>query len=137
MVRRVGLAERPVRSFHRAVWDRSSPVAALRPGRRLVAGGCRGVRGPHAGDQPLDPLRERPCGGAARWSFAHARHNGRVTPAPLEDHDPVVLELLRFAAETLLAHPDAAPGQLVTLLDTYTADLNHALGNTGRHPARP
>lgn len=41
----------------------------------------------------------------------------------LSDQDPVLLNLLRLATETIIAHPDAVPPDLLTLLDAYAADL--------------
>ena len=53
----------------------------------------------------------------------------------LEDHDPIVLELLRLAAETILAHPAAVPPDLAALVDAWAADLNYVLV-AGRDLAR-
>ena len=51
-----------------------------------------------------------------------------VTPCTsLEDHDPVVLDLLRLAAETILAHPAAVPPDLAALIDAWAAGLNYVL----------
>jgi hypothetical protein len=47
-----------------------------------------------------------------------------TTCRSLEDHDPIVLELLNLAAETMLAHPSAVPPDLVALLDSFAADLS-------------
>jgi hypothetical protein len=55
-----------------------------------------------------------------------------VTPQPLEDHDPLMLRLLTLATETMLAHPEALPADLVAMLDAYAADLTDALS-----PAAP
>jgi len=48
---------------------------------------------------------------------------------PLQDHDPIVIELLRLAAETILAHPDAVPPGLHALCDAWADDLACALGS--------
>ena len=48
-------------------------------------------------------------------------------PPSLDDHDPIVLELLRLAAETMIAHPEAVPPDLLSLLDAYAADLHGTL----------
>jgi hypothetical protein len=45
------------------------------------------------------------------------------TPASLDDQDPVVLNLLRLAVEAMIAHPEAVPADLLSLLDAYAADL--------------
>lgn len=50
---------------------------------------------------------------------------------PLEDQDPVVLELLRLAAEAILAHPDAVPPALYDLCDTWADHLADALSRPG------
>jgi hypothetical protein len=47
-------------------------------------------------------------------------------PAELDNQDPIVLNLLRLAAETMIAHPEAIPPDLLSLLDDYAADL-HAI----------
>lgn len=52
-----------------------------------------------------------------------------TAPRPLQDHDPVVIELLRLAAETILAHPDAVPPGLHDLCDAWADDLACALGS--------
>jgi hypothetical protein len=49
-----------------------------------------------------------------------------VIPTPLADRDPLLLELLTLATETMLAHPQALPADLLALLDTYAADLTDA-----------
>jgi hypothetical protein len=46
-----------------------------------------------------------------------------VIPTPLADQDPLLLQLLTLATETMLAHPEALPADLITMLDTYAADL--------------
>ena len=50
-----------------------------------------------------------------------------TTRRPLEDQDPVVLELLRLATETILAHPGAVPPALYDLCDTWADDLASTL----------
>jgi transcriptional regulator with XRE-family HTH domain len=45
---------------------------------------------------------------------------------PLEDADPIILDLLKLATETMLAHPQAVPPSLFAMLDTYAADLTEA-----------
>jgi hypothetical protein len=52
-----------------------------------------------------------------------------IIPAPtsLDDQDPVLLNLLRLAAETMIAHPEAVPPELLSLLDAYAADLHGTL----------
>ena len=52
---------------------------------------------------------------------------------PLEDQDPVVLGLLRLAAEAILAHPGPVPPALYALCDAWADDLADALSR----PARP
>jgi hypothetical protein len=52
---------------------------------------------------------------------------------PLEDQDRVVLDLLRLAAEVILAHPGAVPSALYDLCDTWADDLADALAR----PVRP
>jgi transcriptional regulator with XRE-family HTH domain len=52
--------------------------------------------------------------------------------APLDDQDPVLLELLRLAAEAMIAHPEAVPPDLLAMLDDYAADLHTILS-----PAEP
>jgi hypothetical protein len=61
---------------------------------------------------------------------------------PLEDQDPVVLGLLRLAAEVILAHPGAVPPALYALCDAWADDLADALSRppvscpeTPREPA--
>jgi DNA-binding transcriptional regulator YhcF (GntR family) len=44
-------------------------------------------------------------------------------PASLDDQDPAVLNLLRLATEAIIAHPEAVPPDLLSLLDAYAADL--------------
>jgi hypothetical protein len=44
-------------------------------------------------------------------------------PASLDQQDPAVLNLLRLAAEAIIAHPDAVPPDLLSLVDAYAADL--------------
>ena len=44
-------------------------------------------------------------------------------PASLDDQDPAVLNLLRLAAEAMIAHPEAVPADLLSLVDAYAADL--------------
>ena len=51
---------------------------------------------------------------------------------PLEDQDPVVLGLLRLAAEVILAHPGAVPPALYALCDAWADDLAEALSRTAR-----
>ena len=51
---------------------------------------------------------------------------------PLEDQDPVVLDLLRLAAEVILAYPGAVPPALYDQCDTWADDLAVALS-----PPRP
>lgn len=55
---------------------------------------------------------------------------------PLEDQDPVVLDLLRLAAEVILAHPGAVPPALYDLCDTWADDLAGALSRPGAVPPR-
>jgi hypothetical protein len=45
---------------------------------------------------------------------------------PLKDSDPLTLDLLKLATETMLAHPQAIPPDLLAMLDTYAADLRQA-----------
>jgi hypothetical protein len=47
--------------------------------------------------------------------------------ATLDDQDPAVLNLLRLAAEAMIAHPEAVPPDLLSLVDAYAADLHGAL----------
>ena len=54
-----------------------------------------------------------------------------VTPTPLADHDPLLLHLLTLATETMLAHPEALPADLIAMLDTYAADLTDARNGDG------
>jgi hypothetical protein len=42
----------------------------------------------------------------------------------VDGQDPVLLNLLRLAAETMIAHPEAVPADLVSLLDEYAAELH-------------
>jgi hypothetical protein len=49
-----------------------------------------------------------------------------IIPTPLTDQDPLLLELLSLATETMLAHPEALPTDLIAILDTYAADLTDA-----------
>jgi hypothetical protein len=51
-----------------------------------------------------------------------------TAPRPLQDHDPVVIELLRLAAETILAHPEAVPPGLHDLCDAWADNLACVLG---------
>lgn len=44
-------------------------------------------------------------------------------PSSLDDQDPAVLNLLRLAAEAMIAHPEAVPADLLSLVDAYAADL--------------
>ena len=44
-------------------------------------------------------------------------------PVSLDDQDPAVLNLLRLAAEAMIAHPEAVPADLLSLVDAYAADL--------------
>jgi Helix-turn-helix domain/Bacterial regulatory proteins, gntR family len=46
-----------------------------------------------------------------------------VIPTPLADRDPLLLQLLSLATETMLAHPEALPADLIAMLDAYAADL--------------
>ena len=57
------------------------------------------------------------------------------TRRPLEDQNPIVLELLRLAAEIILAHPGAAPPALYDLCDTWADDLASALSWPGSSTA--
>ena len=57
-----------------------------------------------------------------------------VIHTPLADRAPLLLHLLTLATETMLAHPEALPADLIALLDTYAADLNDALGGEGSKP---
>jgi DNA-binding transcriptional regulator YhcF (GntR family) len=66
---------------------------------------------------------------------AAAPHPASTRPEPaviitasttLEDADPIILDLLKLATETMLAHPEAVPPSLFALLDTYAADLTEA-----------
>ncbi len=50
---------------------------------------------------------------------------------PLADHDPLLLHLLTLATETVLAHPEAVPADLIAMLDTYAADLADARNGEG------
>jgi len=61
------------------------------------------------------------------------------TSAPLDDQDPVLLNLLRLAAETMIAHPEAVPPDLLSLLDNYAADLHgtSAPRPDGKSPPAP
>jgi hypothetical protein len=43
---------------------------------------------------------------------------------PLEDQDPILLELLRLAAEVILAHPEAVPDTLYELCDSWADELH-------------
>jgi len=56
-------------------------------------------------------------------------------PASLDDQDPAVLNLLRLAAEAIIAHPDAVPPDLLSLLDAYAADLYGTLAPQPRQKA--
>jgi hypothetical protein len=56
-------------------------------------------------------------------------------PASLDDQDPAVLNLLRLAAEAIIAHPDAVPPDLLSLLDGYAADLYGTLAPRPRREA--
>jgi hypothetical protein len=51
---------------------------------------------------------------------------------PLEDQDRVVLDLLRLAAEIILAHPGAVPPALYNLCDSWADDLAGALTRPAR-----
>lgn len=51
---------------------------------------------------------------------------------PLEDQDPVVLDLLRLAAEVILAYPGAVPPALYDQCDTWADDLAGALCRPAR-----
>jgi hypothetical protein len=50
--------------------------------------------------------------------------------SPLEDLDPMILELLRLAAEVILAHPEAVPAALYDLCDDWADGLAAALAGT-------
>jgi hypothetical protein len=50
--------------------------------------------------------------------------------SPLEDFDPMILELLRLAAEVILAHPEAVPPALCDLCDDRADGLAAALTDT-------
>jgi hypothetical protein len=50
-----------------------------------------------------------------------------TTPASLNDQDPILLNLLRLAAETMIAHPEAVPPDLLSMLDDYAAELHGTL----------
>ena len=60
---------------------------------------------------------------------------------PLEDQDPVVLGLLRLAAEAILAHPGPVPPALYALCDAWADDLADALSRPAlslpRDPREP
>jgi DNA-binding XRE family transcriptional regulator len=56
-----------------------------------------------------------------------------VIPTPLADRDPLQLDLLSLATETMLAHPEALPAELLAMLDGYAADLTDA--RNGKAPA--
>jgi hypothetical protein len=57
---------------------------------------------------------------------------------PLEDQDPVVLGLLRLAAEVILANPGTVPPALYDLCDTWADDLAGALSRpVGILPREP
>jgi hypothetical protein len=56
-----------------------------------------------------------------------------VIPTPLADRDPLLLQLLSLATETMLAHPQALPADLLAMLDAYAADLTDA--RNGKGPA--
>jgi hypothetical protein len=58
-----------------------------------------------------------------------------TAPSPLEDQDPVVLQLLRLAAETILAHPRAVPPDLYEQCSTWADALAGALTPPG--PSTP
>ena len=51
---------------------------------------------------------------------------------PLEDQDPVVLGLLRLAAEAILAHPGPVPPALYALCDAWADDLAGTLSRPAR-----
>jgi hypothetical protein len=55
--------------------------------------------------------------------------------SPLEDQDPVVLQLLRLAAEIILAHPRAVPAGLYEQCSTWADALAGALTPPG--PSTP
>jgi hypothetical protein len=55
---------------------------------------------------------------------------------PLEDQDPVVLDLLRLAAEVILAHPGAVPPALYDLCDAWADDLAGTLSRPARSRPR-
>jgi len=52
-----------------------------------------------------------------------------LAPASVDGQDPVLLNLLRLAAETMIAHPEAVPADLVSLLDEYAAELHCTLSS--------
>lgn len=54
-------------------------------------------------------------------------HVAATAPAPLRDHDKVVLQLLQLAAEAILAHPRAVPPLLYEQCSTWADDLAGAL----------
>ena len=56
---------------------------------------------------------------------------------PLEDQDPVVLGLLRLAAEVILGHPGPVPPALYDLCDAWADDLADALSRPARLPRDP
>jgi helix-turn-helix protein len=56
-------------------------------------------------------------------------------PASLDDQDPAVLNLLRLAAEAMIAHPEAVPADLLSLVDAYAADLYGTLAPRPRREA--
>jgi hypothetical protein len=56
----------------------------------------------------------------------HATYETAVmipAPAFLDDQDPAVWNLLRLAAEAMIAHPEAVPADLLSLVDAYAANL--------------
>jgi hypothetical protein len=50
-----------------------------------------------------------------------------TAPIPLEDQDPVVLQLLQLAAEAILAHPRAVPPGLYEQCSSWADGLAGAL----------
>ena len=79
----------------------------------------------------MPPRPRHPTGTGSAARAARPRRERAAVPAmtrrPLEDQDPVVLELLRLAAEILLAHPGAVPPALYDLCDAWADDLAGAL----------
>lgn len=58
-------------------------------------------------------------------------HTTVTAPAPLRDHDHVVLQLLQLAAEAILANPRVVPPLLYEQCSTWADDLASALSPPG------